>query len=82
MNRHSLCSGCGQSISWAYTQKGKRMPLDAEPTDRTDQAVYVFDDEQHIRPYQPLLDGDCERYLAHWVTCEQRDIFRRKDGDR
>ena len=73
----SECRTCGSQIVWATTEKGKKMPLDAEPTskgrfvlegdDKDRKAVFVHDDQ---------YTGD--RYESHFKTCPQASEHSRR----
>jgi hypothetical protein len=70
----STCTGCGAAIVWVVTEAGKRMPVDAKPEKRV-----VLDD------VHPVGEGPRARvvdtYVSHFVTCPERDRFRRpKEG--
>lgn len=73
-------STCRAPIIWCYTENGKRIPLDAEPTQRTGVGVYVIEDDGvHCRPFSPMWDGYThERHINHFATCPDRDAFSTK----
>jgi hypothetical protein len=84
--RTSACKGCGEAIIWCRTGRGKKMPLDAEPSSAGD---FVIEFEDTNDPLTRKLPNDAaatytgDKYVAHWVTCPNRDDFRkRKDEDR
>jgi len=82
MKRVATCKGphCGAEIVWCRTQKGKRVPLDAEPTKDGDWLIEGPEGEPN--PVAVKLPTHAEytgpRYVAHWVTCPDRDHFRKK----
>ena len=71
------CRSCHQPIVWVETTKGRRMPVDPEP-------VYagniVLRDREHLPPLELYRKPDegTKRYISHFVTCPQRDKWRRK----
>lgn len=90
MNRGPVrtCKGCGQPILWAFTQKGKLMPLD--PTPSPDGGFYLVNGEDELgKPKSPLavstsaaedmpeIDPEDPRFVAHWATCKKAGDFRR-----
>jgi hypothetical protein len=78
----SSCRECDRPIRWAITERGKRMPLDPEPT--TDPvtgtaAVHQMDGDLHVRilgKNSPgLFDGEW-RMVPHFGTCPARKGHR------
>lgn len=73
------CSSCHAPIIWAKTQKGKPMPLDAEPSEKgnivlTDGvAVYLT---KEALAHVPPAPGE-RRYVSHFATCVDAAKFRR-----
>lgn len=80
MRRIAECKGCGAEMIWARTGRGKKMPLDAEPT--ADGVFVLEGDEQnpttHRLPNDAAATYTGEKYTAHWSTCPKRDDFKRK----
>jgi len=80
----TTCRSCGAPIFWVETEKGKAMPVDAEPV--SDGNVEMTGEMVGNRPLvrvhangqSQLLDtGD--RYLSHFTTCPDSAEWRR-DG--
>ncbi len=57
-----VCKGCKKPILWWRNENGKAEPFDARPT----RTLGVEKHEIH------------KVYLPHFVTCPDRDKFRRK----
>ena len=91
--RLSRCRSCDAPIVWVITQKGKRMPVDAEPVvasrgfriDETllDEAQQGFNDED-LRPGKDLLATftaepakDERLYQSHFATCDDSPEWRK-----
>lgn len=55
----SSCSSCGAAIVWAVSDRGRRMPLDAQP-----QRLFTLDTE--LRP--PACHSTLV-YTSHFATC-------------
>ena len=80
----SSCRSCGAQIIWARTERGKRMPLDAEPVvDVTARGLFVL--REKTNPGGPLalaawgLDCFTDRhYQSHFATCPNADNHRRE----
>ncbi len=63
------CRSCGAALIWAVTEQGKRMPLDAEPSEKGnillegDKAVYVG--KARI---EKVREAGKPLYLSHFAT--------------
>ncbi len=67
----SRCKTCGQSIQWAVTEAGKKVPLDHPPENRFVKTNrHLPDVELHVRM--------TETYVSHFATCPQADQHRKK----
>lgn len=72
----SACRSCGEPIRWAKTSAGKNIPVDIEPTS---EGNIVFEDG--VAVVLPALQAktyDGEKFISHFVTCEDADKWRRK----
>lgn len=82
MKRVATCNGpnCHAEIRWCRTQKGKKVPLDAEPTPDGDWMIEGDPDAPNPLALKltahTIYEGP--RYEAHWGTCPDRDSFRRQ----
>lgn len=59
------CRTCGQSITWARTEAGKKIPLDHPPENR-----FVFPGDGDLVVVLPT-------YISHFATCPQADEHRK-----
>lgn len=75
--RYCTGNNCGAKMFFRYTENGKRMPLDWEPTEEEGQGVYVLTEGEKCRRYSPLEDSGKYRYMTHYSTCVDRDRFRK-----
>jgi hypothetical protein len=75
------CESCQADIVWAHTEKGKMMPLDAEPspvgrlrkiTIEPDGAPLV-----HHLTMKEIPTNTARTYVSHFVTCPDADSWRR-----
>lgn len=76
-----VCSKCKAPITWAYTESGKRMPLDPLPHPDGN-VVYAGDGADRVRVLKKADQGDLflaglQRYNSHFVTCPAADSFRK-----
>jgi hypothetical protein len=79
--RVSTCRSCHAEIIWCRTARGKKMPLDAEPTSA---GAFVIEHEDSNDPLTRRLPNDAaatytgDRYEAHWATCPNADEYRKR----
>ncbi len=78
----AACRSCGAPVIWAFTKKGKRMALDAEPAlDGRYELVPDRDDEGRsiqvaVYCHQGGLFAE-GMYKPHWATCPDTQEWRR-----
>lgn len=72
----STCRSCGAEILWARTERGKRMPLDAEPiADAITETRGLFVLREPDHQDGPLavaawgLEGTEAHYRSHFASC-------------
>jgi hypothetical protein len=73
------CRSCAAPILWAITEKGRRIPLDPEPTGGGNISTEERIDghlNAHVMPSVPGVPG----YVSHFVTCEFAGRHRRRRG--
>lgn len=88
------CEGCGALVIWTLTEKGKRMPVDAEPMKRVilvDPGNDVLATQKRLNDY--LLDTEdapgkgwlppptaqvIDTYVSHFATCPKAAGFRKE----
>jgi hypothetical protein len=74
------CKSCGAPIRWAWTDKDKRMPLDAEPSEKGNMEIIGYGTKDGTtEPIVRVLkkgEGDTlpgleppPRYISHFATC-------------
>jgi len=61
------CRGCGASIIWVKTEKGKSMPVDAKPVKGYQKAAGHFDFNYHL----------VDVHIPHWGTCPMANQFKK-----
>ena len=78
------CRTCGAPVVWCLTDKGKRVPIDLEPT--ADGNVVVVDVDPPHTPSAHVLTKnvlaaarECgvPLHLSHFVTCPDADTHRK-----
>lgn len=69
------CRSCGAAILWATTEKGKAMPLDAEPAENGNINL-VGGVAKVVKPGE-MLPG-IPLYLSHFATCPNSVMHRKK----
>lgn len=89
--RQARCRGCGQAITWAETERGKRMPFDAQPSEEGTFVLMnpsVFygrpaEDGTPIAVFHTKAESvrtirrndDRERFTPHHATCPEKDRY-------
>jgi hypothetical protein len=72
----SKCRSCDAEIIWAVTSKGKRMPVDAEPSEsgnvELDRSGRVPLAIVHAQPPMEATN----LHMAHHATCPQSDRWK------
>lgn len=72
----SICRGCGQTIVWAMTEAGKRMPLDIEPNPDGNMTLILAG---VLVARKAQLDET--RYMPHHATCPEVGQFRKRNAN-
>jgi hypothetical protein len=75
----SRCRSCGAEIVWAITERGKRMPLDAEPSEAGTFVVRSRVEGERVvlhALYAPEA-GAGLHHTSHFATCPQAGEWRR-----
>lgn len=80
MRRVATCKRCSAEMIWCRTGRGKKMPVDAEPTAA---GLFVLEgDEQDPLAHRLANDAAAtytgEKYTSHFATCPNADEFRQK----
>jgi hypothetical protein len=78
----SQCRSCDADIIWVVTEKGKKMPLDAEPhpegTFRKERVDANGDRIVHfVTEGIERADNNRPLYQSHFATCPERDHHRK-----
>lgn len=82
MKPDAKCRSCRAPIRWVETSSGKRMPLDPDPDpegnvwiDRIENGTPIV----HVALMGSAVpSGEPFRYVSHFVTCPDRDAWRKK----
>jgi hypothetical protein len=79
--QRSTCRSCGEPIIWVTTERGKKMPLDAEPHPER-RGQFVFTGPGTVRfgaPGTPIPVG-VETFVSHFSTCPHAQQHRKKEA--
>lgn len=82
MRANTTCRSCHAPVRWVLTAHGKRMPIDPEPV--SDGNVWIDHYEAGTPVVEVALSGDgvpaaaAERFQSHFVSCPQRDEWRKR----
>lgn len=78
------CRSCHAPVAWVVTERGKKMPLDWAPVERTESgqglfAIRLTDDGkiEAIAVTAAWLDDEEPVFTSHFATCPDRDKWRR-----
>jgi hypothetical protein len=78
----SACRSCSAPIVWVGTERGKAMPLDAQPYDGDDPSglfvIRVVDGKALAIAVPPEAFAGEPLYRSHFATCPQADQWRRR----
>lgn len=77
----STCRSCGATIRWAVTEKGKRIPLDADPSPRGNMRLGPDGTAINIGSgTEPSLFSEqgVDLFMPHHATCPSAGEWRRK----
>jgi hypothetical protein len=73
------CQSCAARIVWTVTERGKRMPVDAEPHPAGNITLIPLPDggvTAHVlQKFESA--GSAARYRSHFVTCVNASDWRR-----
>ena len=73
------CRACKAPMIWAKTEKGKNMPVDADPVEDGTFGLFAEDGEVaavfHTKA-RAREDWDGDLYKPHWATCPEASSFR------
>ncbi len=72
------CRSCEAPIRWAVTGKGRRMPLDAQPSPDGTIAVEPEDELGVIVGIVRGVSTTQPRFVSHFATCPNAGGHRRK----
>lgn len=74
------CRECGRPMIWTTTLKGKRMPVDADPTDSGTFGLFYEGDltplAVHVKNATSRKGWNGKLYMPHHATCPQVAKFR------
>lgn len=78
----SHCRSCRAEILWALTPLGKRMPVDAQPSETGNVHLDHAKSPPTARVLSTMdldrLPADTPRYTSHFATCPDHEWHRRK----
>ncbi|MET9303213.1 hypothetical protein ABZX66_28220 [Micromonospora aurantiaca] len=73
------CRTCPATVIWAVTERGKTMPVDAEPTAGGNvQLVEQYGQLTAVVVPAKRAFGRKDLRTSHFVTCPQADQWRRR----
>lgn len=74
------CRSCRADITWAVTERDKRIPVDAKPT--PDGNLVLLGGGRGGAPmavaFDPARHAGKQRFQSHWASCPNPKPFRRR----
>jgi hypothetical protein len=77
---HSHCRSCDASVIWVKTEKGKWMPLDAEPVDPFDPVTFVLREDVALAVPSGVFEDE-PHYVSHFATCPDAESWRNRQKE-
>jgi len=71
----STCRSCGSAIVWAFTPKGKRMPVDAVPHEKGTMVLTNYGGHV-VADY--MRESYQRRHRPHFATCPDAQSWRKR----
>jgi hypothetical protein len=73
----TTCRSCGARVFWCWTERGKRMPVDAAADPDGSLVVVMAGGRPTALRYEPGAHGRPIRRTSHFATCPHADRHRR-----
>lgn len=82
--RVANCRSCKAPIIWCLTSSGKKMPVDADPSEAG--TFYLEGDDvqpvaRHVRGFEGPIHERGELHTSHFATCPQAEQFKGRRGN-
>lgn len=79
--QYGTCRSCEARILWIETERGKKMPLDAEPVEMGNVVLIKLTDGREVARYLnpanvEIYDDGRPRFTSHFATCPQAAGWR------
>lgn len=71
-----FCKACKAPVKWVVTAKGKRQPIDTEPSAKGNIVVDEFGNGRVLKKGESLPMGFVGPFMPHHATCPFADEFR------
>ena len=75
----ATCRACKAPMIWTVTERGKNMPVDADPVEDGTFGLFTDGDEVSaifVNKAREREDWDGDLYKPHWATCPHAANFR------
>ena len=70
------CTACNASITWVFTEAGKRMPIDSRPVPDGN-VIYDGSGSDRVRVLKKDEETEGQRFKSHFATCSSSKRFRK-----
>lgn len=74
---HCSAEECAAPIVWTRTERGKNMPVDADPVEVKAGFRLVEGEGAPLARYTRAPEPGERLYVAHWFTCPAAERFRK-----
>jgi len=74
----SRCRSCGAHIRWAVTEKGRRIPLDLQPSSEGNIEIRNNAFGQPRAVVTGKGDDENRKFISHFATCPNSSAHRRQ----
>jgi hypothetical protein len=79
----SRCRSCGAQILWAFTPKGKTIPVEVVPSPKGNLRLFRDYNGQGDNRVEYVSGSELNReagvlYVSHFVTCPNAEAWRRR----
>jgi hypothetical protein len=78
--RVAACRSCGAAIRWVKTQRGKKMPIDDEPSSAGKFAIEGDPEAEtpSVRFIKSSEEYTGDRFTSHFETCDDPGQFSKR----
>lgn len=76
--KNNRCDSCSAPIIWAFTERGKKIPLDPDPDPKGNMVLDNNADDGTVIAVYAKEEDSRARYVSHFATCPDAGMWRKK----